>query len=42
VATIWMLVGYFQSIPRELEESAMIDGSIRFGALVRIVLPPVR
>jgi len=37
--TVWMLVGYFESIPRELEESAMIDGSSRFGALLRIVVP---
>jgi len=37
--TVWMLVGYFESIPRELEESAMIDGSSRFGALVRIIVP---
>jgi len=36
--TVWMLVGYFESIPRELEESAMIDGCGRFGALLRIVL----
>jgi multiple sugar transport system permease protein len=34
-----MLVGYFESIPRELEESAMIDGSGRFGALIRIIIP---
>jgi multiple sugar transport system permease protein len=37
--TVWMLVGYFESIPRELEESAMIDGSSRFGALLRIIVP---
>jgi len=37
--TVWMLVGYFESIPRELEESAMIDGSSRFGALIRIIVP---
>jgi multiple sugar transport system permease protein len=37
--TVWMLVGYFESIPRELEESAMIDGSGRFGALLRIIVP---
>jgi multiple sugar transport system permease protein len=37
--TVWMLVGYFESIPRDLEESAMIDGCGRFGSLVRIVLP---
>src|SRR5207245_539014 len=37
--TVWMLVGYFESIPIELEESAMIDGCSRFGALCRVVLP---
>jgi ABC-type glycerol-3-phosphate transport system permease component len=37
--TVWMLVGYFDSIPRELEESAMIDGCSRFGALCRVILP---
>jgi ABC-type glycerol-3-phosphate transport system permease component len=37
--TVWMLVGYFESIPRELEESAWMDGCGRFGALVRVVLP---
>jgi multiple sugar transport system permease protein len=35
----WLLMGYFKSIPKELEESALIDGSSRLGALVRIVLP---
>jgi multiple sugar transport system permease protein len=35
----WLLMGYFESIPEELEESAMIDGSTRFGAFYRIVLP---
>jgi multiple sugar transport system permease protein len=37
--TVWMLVGYFDAIPRELEESALIDGCGRFGALCRVVLP---
>jgi ABC-type glycerol-3-phosphate transport system permease component len=37
--TVWMLVGYFESIPKELEESAMLDGCNRFGALLRVVLP---
>src|SRR5262249_55953720 len=37
--TVWMMVGYFSSIPRDLEESAMIDGCNHFGALCRIVLP---
>lgn len=35
----WMLMGYFRSIPKELEESAMIDGSSRLRALISIVLP---
>ena len=34
-----LLMGYFKSIPRELEESALIDGSSRIRALVEIVLP---
>ena len=37
--TVWMMVGYFSSIPRDLEESAMIDGCNHFGALCRIALP---
>jgi multiple sugar transport system permease protein len=35
----WLVMGYFESIPEELEESAMIDGATRFGAFWRIVLP---
>lgn len=35
----WMMKGFFDSIPRDLEDAAMIDGSTAFGALVRIVLP---
>lgn len=35
----WMLKSYFDSIPRELEEAAYIDGSSRLGALLRITLP---
>lgn len=35
----WMLRSYFDSIPRELEEAAMVDGSTRIGALFRIILP---
>jgi multiple sugar transport system permease protein len=36
---IWMLRSYFQSIPRELEEAAAVDGSSRIGTLLRIILP---
>jgi multiple sugar transport system permease protein len=32
-------MGYFKTIPRELEECAMIDGATRLQAMVRIVLP---
>lgn len=36
---IWMLMGYIQSVPVELEQAAMIDGYSRFGAMRKIVLP---
>jgi multiple sugar transport system permease protein len=35
----WLLMGYFKSIPFELEECALIDGATRFQILLRIVLP---
>lgn len=35
----WMLKGYYEAIPRELEESAYLDGATPFSALVRIVFP---
>jgi multiple sugar transport system permease protein len=35
----WLLMGYFRSIPRELEESALIDGASRVRAMAQIVLP---
>ena len=35
----WLLMGYFKSVPVELEEAARVDGCNRIGALVRIVLP---
>jgi multiple sugar transport system permease protein len=35
----WLLMGYFKTIPRELEECAMIDGASRLGSFVKIVLP---
>jgi multiple sugar transport system permease protein len=35
----WMLIAYFKSIPRDMEECAMIDGCSRIGSMVRIVLP---
>lgn len=35
----WLLMGYFQTIPKEIEESAMADGCSRIQVLIRIVLP---
>jgi multiple sugar transport system permease protein len=35
----WLLMGYFRSIPYELEECALIDGATRWQILVKIVLP---
>lgn len=36
---VWLLMGFFQGIPWELEEASMVDGCTRFGALCRIILP---
>jgi multiple sugar transport system permease protein len=36
---VWILSGYFRSIPKEIEEAALIDGLGRFRALLRVVLP---
>jgi multiple sugar transport system permease protein len=35
----WLLLGYFRTIPQEIEECAMVDGCTRLQALLRIVLP---
>ncbi len=35
----WLLTGYFRSIPKEMEEAAMIDGASRIHAMVRVVFP---
>ncbi|QZQ54475.1 carbohydrate ABC transporter permease [Curtobacterium sp. TC1] len=40
--SIWMLAGYFETIPRELDEAAMVDGSGPMGALFRVILPSAR
>lgn len=39
--TIWMLRAFFMTVPKEIEESAMIDGASRFGAFRRVVIPVV-
>jgi multiple sugar transport system permease protein len=35
----WLLMGYFRSIPKEIEECAMVDGTSRLGGLFKIILP---
>jgi arabinogalactan oligomer/maltooligosaccharide transport system permease protein len=37
--SIWILKGYYDTIPRELEEAALIDGASRLGTFYRIILP---
>jgi N,N'-diacetylchitobiose transport system permease protein len=39
--SVWTLRGFIIGIPKELEEAAMVDGSTRFGAFARILLPLV-
>jgi multiple sugar transport system permease protein len=36
---LWILQGFFAAIPKEIEEAASIDGSGRFGTMIRIMLP---
>ncbi len=35
----WLLMGFFKSIPRELEDAAMVDGLSRFGTFLKLVIP---
>jgi multiple sugar transport system permease protein len=37
--SIWLLMAFFKSIPKELEDAAMVDGLTRFGAFIRMVVP---
>jgi multiple sugar transport system permease protein len=36
---IWLLMGFFKTIPQELEDAALVDGCSRIGSLMRIVFP---
>lgn len=36
---VWILIGFFESLPKELDESAMIDGCTRLGSFLRITIP---
>jgi len=39
--SIWMMRGFFDTIPRDLEEAAMVDGASRLSAMQRVILPLV-
>jgi len=39
---VWMLAGFFSSIPRDIEQAALVDGASHWGALFRVVLPVAR
>lgn len=40
--TIWIMIGFFEDVPLELEESAVIDGATRFQIFLRVAMPIVR
>jgi multiple sugar transport system permease protein len=37
--SVWLLMGFFKSIPRELEDAAMVDGLTRLQAFLKLVIP---
>ncbi|MFB6140632.1 MAG: carbohydrate ABC transporter permease [Halosimplex sp.] len=37
--SIWMLRGFYENLPESLEEAAMVDGSTRVGAVIRVIVP---
>jgi multiple sugar transport system permease protein len=39
--SVWLLMGFLRSVPRDIEEQAMVDGYSRLGAFVRAVVPLV-
>lgn len=39
---VWILIGFFDEIPREIDDAALVDGCSRFGVLWRVMLPIVR
>jgi multiple sugar transport system permease protein len=40
--SVWMLIGFFRSIPREIDEAAIVDGASRLVAFFRVILPLAR
>ena len=39
---VWIMIGFFDEIPRELDDSALVDGCTRWSLLLRVMLPLVR
>jgi multiple sugar transport system permease protein len=39
---IWVMLGFFEGVPRELEDAALIDGCSRFGSFLRVAVPLTR
>jgi len=39
---VWIMIGFFDEIPREVDDAALVDGCTRAGVLVRVMLPLVR
>lgn len=40
--TVWILIGFFDEVPRDLDDAALVDGCSRAGVLWRVMLPLVR
>jgi multiple sugar transport system permease protein len=40
--TVWILIGFFDEVPRDLDDAALVDGCTRAGVLWRVMLPLVR
>lgn len=40
--TVWILIGFFDEIPRDLDDAAMVDGAGRIEVLIRVILPLMR
>jgi len=40
--TVWILIGFFDEIPRDLDDAALVDGCSRLGVLGRVMLPLIR
>jgi multiple sugar transport system permease protein len=39
--SVWLMTGFFQAVPKEIDEAALVDGATRTGSLIRVILPMV-